>query len=38
MLTPYKFKNPRVLQRNDHHCANFGVKDIVCVDVSGKVF
>ena len=37
MLTPYTFKNPRILQRNDHHCANLGVKEIVCVDDSGSV-
>ena len=38
MLTPYKYKNPRVLQRNDLCCANLCVKEIVCVDDSGKVF
>ena len=36
MLTPYKYKNPRVLQRNDHCCATLCMKEIVCVDDSGR--
>lgn len=36
MLIPYKFKNPRTLQRSDHHCPSLCMKKIICLDESGK--